>query len=79
MLKHTVEGNHLAPCLINAIIENLVVRVESGSDIVERMVVHRILHPYLENIKAIIHLEVLAHVFHVKRIKLGLRLAQGFF
>ena len=77
MLKYTCEGDDLTSRLIDAIIENLVVWVESRGDIVERLVFHSYLYLQFENIEAIIHLEVLPHMLHVQSIELSLGFAQS--
>ncbi len=77
MLKYTGEGDDLTSRLIDAIIENLVVWVESRGDIVERLVFHSFLYLQFENIEAIIHLEVLPHMLHVQSIELSLGFAQS--
>ena len=77
MLKYTCEGDDLTSRLIDAIIENLVVWVESRGDIVERLVFHSFLYLQFENIEAIIHLEVLPHMLHVQSIELSLGFAQS--
>ena len=78
VLKHAVEGDDLATVLIHPVVEHLVVGVEGGGNVLQRAVCHGILHPYLEDVETIVHLEILAHMLQVEGIELGLGLAQSF-
>ena len=77
MLEHTGKGNQFSARFIHAIIDNLVVWVEGRGDIGEALVFNGILDPKLEDVEAIIYLEILTHMLHVEGIKLGLRIAQS--
>ena len=77
MLEHTGKGNQFSARFIYTIIDNLVVWVESRSDIGEALVFHGIFHTKFEDVEAIIYLKILAHMLHVEGIKLGLRITQS--
>ena len=62
---------------MDSIIDDLIVRIESRCDIGKALVFYGILHPEFKNIKAIIHLEIIAHMLHIQRIELGLGVAQS--
>ena len=77
MLEYTGKGNQLSSRFIHAIIDDLIVWVESRGDIGKTLVFYRILHTELEDIEAIIHLEILTHMLHVESIELGLGITQS--
>ena len=77
MLEHTTEGDDLAPTLIDAITDNLIHRIVGRGNIGEGAISCRLLHSEVLDIEAIVHLEVIAHMRHVKGIEAGLRLRQS--
>ena len=77
MLEYTGKGNQLSSRLIHAIIDDLIVWVESRGNIGKTLVFYRILHTEFEDIEAIIHLEILTHMLHVESIELGLGITQS--
>ena len=77
MLEHTREGYQFAAILIDSIIDDLIVWIKSRCDIGKALVFYSILHPEFKNIKAIVYLEIIAHMLHIQRIELGLGVAQS--
>ena len=78
VLKYTAESNHLASSFINAIANHLVVRVESRSNVLQGTILVCLTHVEFEQVETIVHLEILGSVLQVERIKMCLRLAQGY-
>ena len=76
MLQDAAERDDLAAALVEAVTDDLVVGVVGGGDALQGAVFVGLLDTQVEDVEAVIHLEVIADVRHVKRIEAGLRLPQ---
>ena len=77
MLQDAREGDNLTASLINTITDNLVVGVIGRSNALQRLVLVSLLHTQVQNVKAIVYFEVVAHMRHVKCIETGLRFLES--
>ena len=76
MLQHTAERDDLAPAFIDAVADNLIHGVKGRGNALQRTVLVGLLDAQLEDVEAVVHLEVVAHMTHVQRIEACLGLAQ---
>ena len=76
VLQHPGEGDYFASSLIDAVADNLVVGVVGRRDAIQCSVLVGLLHPEVQDVEAVIHLEVVAHVAHVQSVEAGLGLFQ---
>ena len=77
MLEHTTEGDHLSATFVDTIANNLIRGIVGRGNISERTVFGSLFHTQVLDIKAIVHLEVIAHMGHVQGIEAGLCLRQS--
>ena len=76
MLQHATERDNLTATLVDAIANNLVIRVIGRSYIVQGAILVGLFDTEFEDIKTIIHLEVSTYVTHVQGIETSLCLPE---
>ena len=79
MLQNVGKSNHLASSGIKSVPYNLVVRVVSGSDVLQCSVVFRLFHMKFQQVETVVNREVVPDILHIQRVKASLRLFQGDF
>ena len=77
MLQHARKSDYLAPSLVEPIIDHLVIRVESGGDVIKRLVGLSVFHLQFQDIESVIYLEIFHYIAHVQGIETGLGFPQG--
>ena len=77
MLQHAAERDNLASTLVVSVAYHLVGGVVGAGNIAQRPVLVGLLHAQIEDIKAVVDLEVVAHMAHIEGVEARLRLPQG--
>ena len=77
LFQYAAEGNNLAPFFVGSVVDGLVVGRKGGGDVLQAAICLSLFHLQLENVKAVVHLEVFAYVLHIESIELCLGFTQG--
>ena len=75
MPKHAGKGDELAPTLVKALANDVVVGVVCGGDEVQRMVGLGLLYAQFQDVKAVVYGKVGVEVRGVEGVELRLRVA----
>ena len=79
MLKDIGKSYNFSPSRIDAITNDHIIRIVSGSNILQGPILFGLFHRQLQQVESIIQREILTFVLQVKCIELGLGFPQSYF